>query len=93
VSRENLDFFNGTSLPLGPLRFSPKKPIHTSTGFLLAVYRASEVCIGIVSAGIVLAGTDLGGARRRLAALFAARLVECLLIQRARLRTRSSACR
>jgi uncharacterized membrane protein YccC len=40
--------------------------------FLLAVYRASEICIGIVSAGIVLAGTDLGGARRRLAALFAA---------------------
>ena len=39
--------------------------------FLLAVYRASEICIGIVSAGIVLAGTDLGGARRRLAALFA----------------------
>jgi uncharacterized membrane protein YccC len=40
--------------------------------FLLAVYRASEICIGIVSAGIVLAGTDFGGARRRLAALFAA---------------------
>ena len=40
--------------------------------FLLAVYRASEICIGIVSAGIVLAGTDLGGAQRRLAALFTA---------------------
>ena len=40
--------------------------------FLLAVYRASEICIGIVSAGIVLAGTDLGGAQHRLAALFAA---------------------
>ncbi|MGA2257869.1 MAG: FUSC family protein [Thermoguttaceae bacterium] len=40
--------------------------------FLLAVYRASEICIGIVSAGIVLAGTDFGGAQRRLAALFAA---------------------
>jgi uncharacterized membrane protein YccC len=40
--------------------------------FLLAVYRASEICIGIVSAGIVLAGTDFGGARRRLAASFAA---------------------
>jgi uncharacterized membrane protein YccC len=39
--------------------------------FLLAIYRASEVCIGIVCAGIVLAGTDLGGARRRLAGLFA----------------------
>src|SRR6202045_3937006 len=40
--------------------------------FLLAVFRASEICIGIVVAGIVLAGTDFGGARRRLAALFAA---------------------
>jgi uncharacterized membrane protein YccC len=39
--------------------------------FMLAVDRASEICIGIVSAGIVLAGTDLGGARRRLATLFA----------------------
>src|SRR5690349_11853617 len=34
--------------------------------FMLAVTRASEICIGIVSAGIVLAGTDLGHARRRL---------------------------
>ena len=40
--------------------------------FTLALTRVSEICIGIVSAGIVLAGTDLGGARRRLAALFAA---------------------
>ena len=39
--------------------------------FMLAVTRASEICIGIVCAGIVLAGTDLGGARRRLATLFA----------------------
>src|SRR6516162_1010375 len=39
--------------------------------FMLAVDRASEICIGIVCAGIVLAGTDLGGARRRLAMLFA----------------------
>src|SRR6201994_542497 len=39
--------------------------------FMLAVYRASEICIGIVCAGIVLAGTDLGGARRRLGTLFA----------------------
>jgi uncharacterized membrane protein YccC len=39
--------------------------------FMLAVTRASEICIGIVSAGIVLAGTDLGGARRRLAVLVA----------------------
>ena len=37
--------------------------------FLLAVWRASEICIGIACAGIVLAGTDLGGARRRLAAV------------------------
>jgi uncharacterized membrane protein YccC len=40
--------------------------------FMLAVFRASEICIGIVSAGVVLAGTDLGGARRRVATLFAA---------------------
>jgi uncharacterized membrane protein YccC len=40
--------------------------------FMLAVYRASEICIGIVCAGIVLAGTDLGGAPRRLATLLAA---------------------
>ena len=39
--------------------------------FMLAVFRASEICIGIVCAGIVLAGTDLGGARRRLAASLA----------------------
>jgi uncharacterized membrane protein YccC len=40
--------------------------------FLLAVFRASEICIGIVCAGIVLAATDLGGAPRQLATLFAA---------------------
>ncbi len=40
--------------------------------FLLAVTRASEICIGIVSAGIVLAGTDFGDARRKLAASFVA---------------------
>ncbi len=39
--------------------------------FMLAVYRVSEIAIGIVCAGIVLALTDLGGARRRLAELFA----------------------
>jgi uncharacterized membrane protein YccC len=39
--------------------------------FWVAVWRASEICIGIVSAGIVLAGTDLGGAKRRLAESFA----------------------
>ena len=35
--------------------------------FHLAITRATEICIGIASAGIVLAGTDFGGARRRLA--------------------------
>jgi uncharacterized membrane protein YccC len=39
--------------------------------FNLAVTRASEICIGIASAGIVLASTDLGGARRRLATMLA----------------------
>ena len=43
----------------------------SSDVFLLAVYRASEISIGIVCAGIVLAGTDLGGAQRRLAATLA----------------------
>ena len=40
--------------------------------FMLAVYRVSEIWIGIMSAGIVLAGTDFGDAPRRLAAQFAA---------------------
>jgi uncharacterized membrane protein YccC len=35
--------------------------------FTLAVTRASEICIGILCAAVVLVGTDLGGARRRLA--------------------------
>jgi uncharacterized membrane protein YccC len=39
--------------------------------FMLAVFRVSEIAIGIVSAGVVLASTDLGGARRRLAPQFA----------------------
>jgi hypothetical protein len=38
---------------------------------MLAVWRASEICIGIVCTGIVLAGTDLRGAQRRLATSFA----------------------
>ena len=46
--------------------------VNGDAAFLLAVNRASEICIGIVSAGIVLAGTDFGGAPRRLATLFAA---------------------
>jgi uncharacterized membrane protein YccC len=40
--------------------------------FTLAVTRASEICIGIVCAGVVLAATDFGQARRRLATQFAA---------------------
>jgi uncharacterized membrane protein YccC len=40
----------------------------SSQVFLLAIYRASEICIGIACAGVVLAGTDLGGAQKRLAA-------------------------
>jgi uncharacterized membrane protein YccC len=40
--------------------------------FMLAITRVSEIWIGIGCAGIVLAGTDFGGARRRLAAVFAA---------------------
>jgi uncharacterized membrane protein YccC len=43
----------------------------SSQVFLIAVWRASEICLGIACATIVLAGTDLGGARRRLAASFA----------------------
>ena len=39
--------------------------------FSLAIFRASEIGLGIVCAGIVLAGTDFGGARRRLAARLA----------------------
>jgi uncharacterized membrane protein YccC len=39
--------------------------------FIIAVSRSSEICIGVICAGLVLACTDLGGARRRLAALLA----------------------
>lgn len=39
--------------------------------FLLAVDRATEICLGIACAGVVLAGTDLGGAQRQLAVSFA----------------------
>ena len=45
--------------------------IDANAAFLLAVSRASEISIGIVCAGIVLALTDLGGARQRLAAVVA----------------------
>src|SRR4029077_3977507 len=43
---------------------------------LVAIRRASEICIGIACAGVVLAATDLGGARRRLAAAFAGLVAE-----------------
>src|SRR6202789_1727724 len=39
--------------------------------FTLAITRVSEIWIGIVCAGIVLAGTDVRGAQRRLATLLA----------------------
>jgi uncharacterized membrane protein YccC len=45
--------------------------VNANAAFLLAVSRGSEICIGIVCAGVVLALTDLGGAPRRLAAQFA----------------------
>src|SRR5262245_5404803 len=44
--------------------------------FMLAINRGSEICIGIVCAGLVLAGTDFGGAPQRLAARFAAMSAE-----------------
>jgi uncharacterized membrane protein YccC len=50
----------------------------SSDVFLLAVTRASEICIGIACAGIVLAGTDLGGAQRRLADSFASLAAEIM---------------
>jgi uncharacterized membrane protein YccC len=49
----------------------PSGEVDGDAAFLLAVSRASEISIGIVCAGIVLAGTDLGGARRHLAVLIA----------------------
>jgi uncharacterized membrane protein YccC len=42
----------------------------------LAVTRVSEIWIGIACAGVVLAGKDLGGAPRRLAALVEAQSVQ-----------------
>src|SRR5260221_13846673 len=40
--------------------------------FTLAVTRVSEICIGILCAGILVAGADFGRARQRLAAQLAA---------------------
>ena len=39
----------------------------TGDAFMLAVIRCSEICIGIVSAGVVLARADFGSGQRRLA--------------------------
>jgi uncharacterized membrane protein YccC len=44
--------------------------------FTLALTRVSEICIGIVCAGIVVAGTDFGRARDQLAVQFARLSVE-----------------
>jgi uncharacterized membrane protein YccC len=46
--------------------------------FTLALTRVSEICIGIVCAGIVVAGTDFGRARDQLAAHFAALSAEVM---------------
>jgi uncharacterized membrane protein YccC len=43
----------------------------TGDVFILALSRASEICIGIVCAGVVLAATDFGHARQQLATHFA----------------------
>src|SRR5262245_22784665 len=51
---------------LGPTGGGPHGDV-----FMLAITRTTEICLGITSAGIVLAGTDVGSARRRLAALLA----------------------
>jgi uncharacterized membrane protein YccC len=45
--------------------------VDANAAFLTAVSRATAICLGIACAGVVLAGTDLGGARHRLAAQFA----------------------
>ncbi|HTO62130.1 MAG TPA: FUSC family protein [Bradyrhizobium sp.] len=42
-----------------------------NAAFLLAVARATEICIGIACAGLVLLLTDFGAARRRLASTVA----------------------
>src|ERR1700734_4408662 len=49
-------------------------PVGSTNGivFIFAIDRALEICIGIVSAGVVLALTDLGHSRRKLATEFSA---------------------
>ena len=46
--------------------------------FTLAVTRCTEICIGIVCAGIILAGTDFGSANRRLATRIASIATEII---------------
>jgi uncharacterized membrane protein YccC len=46
--------------------------------FRLAVARSSEICIGIVCAGVVLAATDFGGAARRLSVQLASIAAETM---------------
>jgi uncharacterized membrane protein YccC len=46
--------------------------------FTLAVTRCTEICIGIVCAGIVLAGTDFGSANHRLATRIASIATEII---------------
>ncbi len=67
---------------LGPVGAS-----NSGSVVILAIDRALEICIGILSAGVVLALTDLGHSRRKLAAEFAALstaimdgFAECFLI-------------
>jgi uncharacterized membrane protein YccC len=45
--------------------------VDANAAFLIAVARATETCLGVVCAGVVLAATDLGRARRQLAVQFA----------------------
>jgi uncharacterized membrane protein YccC len=45
--------------------------VNANAALLTAINRTTEICIGIVCAGLVLGLSDLGGAPRRLAALFA----------------------
>ena len=50
----------------------------TGSVVILAIDRALEICIGIVSAGVVLALTDLGRSRRKLGAELASLSTEIM---------------
>ncbi len=52
--------------------------VNGDEAFILAVIRCTEICIGIVCAGIVLSGTDFGSADRRLATRIAAIAAEII---------------